>query len=272
MRRFAVAQLEAQTPVVGPLRAVAGQHPGQSGELHARRIGVHLRRNGRRAQQIAGEPRQVGHRRGGPVPRGLRAAVSVVADMPSGSSTASVRYPANSMPVAASMVSASTRKPSWSRCAGFPAGPAPVVEHRQAGVCASRWRTVEPGGPAGVSSSTAPSSIGHLCRTCHQRFGHRRQRRTGDRCRRGWPARRRSRPPQPRRPGPASRRSSRARGCRSYAHRHYRRAAHLTAAQATHPTGVDSRLAEPSSFVDGCGRRAAGHRGAGSPGLGRDRR
>ena len=26
-------------------------------------------------------------------------------------------------------------------------------------VCASRWRTVDPGGPAGVSSSTTPSSI-----------------------------------------------------------------------------------------------------------------
>ena len=80
--------------------------------------------------------------------------------MPSGSKTASVRYRPKSM--SASLATALGEPPrirSWSRSAAFPAGDitsSVCIAYPEA--WANRWRTVEPGGPAGVSSSSTPSS------------------------------------------------------------------------------------------------------------------
>ena len=79
--------------------------------------------------------------------------------MPSGSSTAAVRYPANSMPGRG--FDGLRKHPETDVGVDAPGsrpGQYLVVEHGQAGRVRQQVPKVEPGGPAGVSSSTAPSS------------------------------------------------------------------------------------------------------------------
>ena len=97
--------------------------------------------------------------------------------MPSGSNTASVRYWPNSMPDSCCHRLREHREavvgvdPALARLGHHLAE---CIEYPEA--CASRWRTVEPGGPAGVSSSTHALLDRDLYGAGDQRLGHRRQR------------------------------------------------------------------------------------------------
>lgn len=83
----------------------------------------------------------------------------VVDVMPSGWRTAWRRYSANGMPDALAMWSPSTSKPALEYRRRLPGGAVTRCSSKARPlVWARRWRTVEPSGPAGSSSSTAPSS------------------------------------------------------------------------------------------------------------------
>lgn len=83
----------------------------------------------------------------------------VVEVMARGSRTAWRRYSANGMPDAFAMWSPSTSKPALEYRRRLPGGAVTRCSSKARPlVWASRWRTVEPSGPAGSSSSTAPSS------------------------------------------------------------------------------------------------------------------
>ena len=110
-----------------------------------------------RRLELGGEAHQVVHG-GDAVLRG-RALQRRRRSCPSGSSTAWRRYSANGISVAFAMWSPSTSNPALEYSRRVPGGAVTRCSSKaRPEVCASRWRTVEPGGPAGSSSSMAPSS------------------------------------------------------------------------------------------------------------------
>ena len=62
MRGLGVPDLEPEAPVVGPLHPEPRKYSVQPGELHRGGLGVHLGRDERGSQQLAGEDCQVGRR------------------------------------------------------------------------------------------------------------------------------------------------------------------------------------------------------------------
>src|SRR5207244_9625174 len=62
VRALRIAQLEAETPVVGLHATETGQHAVQSGELDARRLGEQLRREPGWAQQLVRDREELAER------------------------------------------------------------------------------------------------------------------------------------------------------------------------------------------------------------------
>ena len=175
VRRLAVAQLEAEAPVVRLHAAEAGQHADEARET--------ARSSPRRASRGAtsvgasssrGEREQVVERavhRRTPASRAARrrgrAAASTAArkyvgerhlrgaprHVPASSLEAGVRVDAPRARLARSAAPSSSGRPD---------------------ACASRWRTVEPGGPAGSSRSTMPSSAATSTASAVSELRHRR--------------------------------------------------------------------------------------------------
>lgn len=95
-----------------------------------------------------------------PAPAGDLCAVLIsVEPMPSGANTASAAYRPNSIPEACWRACARTSKPALEYSRRLPGSAITRCSSKASPeVWASRWRTVEPSGPAGSSSSKTPSS------------------------------------------------------------------------------------------------------------------
>ena len=137
----------------GSIRPKSGQHAVEPGELHPRRLGERLRRDERRRQQLAAEREQVVERAvssGAGEPRSSRAQPE---RLEHGLAQVVGERHLRALPrrARASDLEAGVRvdapRARGARSAARPSNGSPEA-------CASRWRTVEPGGPAGSSRST----------------------------------------------------------------------------------------------------------------------
>ena len=212
VRRFRVPDLETQPPIVGPLHAVSGQHAVQAGKLHGRRVGVHLRRDRRRAQQVTGECRQIRDRRGraetgrlcAAVQPGRRHAQRFAHRLGQVATELDARLPLHGLGQHGKAVVRIDP-------AGAGLGQHVLGVHRQ--TRRMRQQVADRGaGRAGRGVEVDdPFLDGDVHGPGHQRLGHRRQREHPLGVAVGWPARRAVRSPRRRRPRPASRRARRGR-------------------------------------------------------------
>ena len=149
--RLAVAELEAEAPVVRLLPAEARQHAVEAGELHGRRLVERLAARSASARAARARPRAAA-RASASTPEAARAGER---EAPHVLEVRGERH----LGALADERAEHGRSRCSSRCAACPAArSACSPSNGRPEACASRCRTVEPGGPAGSSRSTIPSS------------------------------------------------------------------------------------------------------------------
>ena len=180
---LAVADLEAQAPVAGVEPAEAGQDAGETGEGHRGGLRQRGRCHQARRQELRGQGEQVAQGATGPRGRRRPGGERRSPFMRQGDDHAGGEVVGEGH----ARGSGHHRRPGprsrrWSRCGAVPgrssgagaSGPRPEAWAR-------RWRTVDPGGPAGSSRARVPSSAATRTASGHEQLGDRRpqERRVG---------------------------------------------------------------------------------------------
>ena len=150
VRALGVAELEAEPPVVRIHAPEARQDAGEAGELHARPPRRASR--ARRASARAARARRASSDASGP--RRRRPAEPASAEAPHALEVVGERH----LGARGDELARAARSRCSSRCAAARRAIGGSPSNGRPDACASRWRTVEPGGPAGSSRSTIPSS------------------------------------------------------------------------------------------------------------------